>query len=473
MSGATVTIGGRTAATGNNGGYGIKVPRGGSYDVAVSAEGYLPYSDTVDASGASTEKNIILTAMCVISGKVTVAVGGNPIAGAAVTVGTLTTTTDDDGNYSVTLNRASSYDMTVSAEGYADYTGTVNAGGAAVTKDVALPDFCVVYGTVTSDYSGEPVEGALVTIGDVTVITGADGTYEMTVPRTSADLSIGAYKDKFVYAGIVGTSQDRNIKDPVIPDAFTVTGTVTWDISGRPVSDALVEIGGCSTNATAAGKYALKVPRNYLGYVIRVYCGLGDGSTASYTDVINNGGTSAVIDIVIALKIDNIADLKNAEVGSPVDVTFAAKAMNSNSDFADFSVYIESGVFEGYRLVVPPGADHVCKGDIFTFKGIVRSDDDGKYVDVSEITPVSSGAEVRTIGLTNGILKTNARVRIWGRVVIPGEDAYTVSFGCGEITVKTEKCSSPGRGDFVIITGIATKNGIRAIERADKPASEE
>ena len=417
--------------------------------------------------------NITLAGMCVISGKVTVAVGGNPIAGAAVTVGDLTTTTDDAGNYSVTLNRAASYDMTVSAECYATFTGTVNADGAEVTKNVGLADFCVVYGTVTSDYSGGPVKDVLVRAGDVTVITGADGTYEMTVPRTSDYLSIGAYKAGFVYADRFSTSMARNLKDMTFPDAFTVTGTVTWEISGMPVRGASVQIGGGYTTETdVGGKYALKVPRDYSGYVIRVYGGFE--GTASYINVINDGGTSAVIDVVLdAPKIDSIENLKNAEVGSPVDVTFAAKAMNSNADFADFSVYIESGVFEGYRLVVLPGDDHVYKGNIFTFKGIVRSDDDGKYVAVTEIAHVSSGAEVRTIGLTNGILKTNALVRVWGKVQSVGDDSFVLSTGGGNIIVKTEKIDAPSPGDFIIITGIATKNGIRAIERSDKPISEE
>ncbi|MBO7392920.1 MAG: hypothetical protein J6U98_01810, partial [Abditibacteriota bacterium] len=66
------------------------------------------------------------------------------------------------------------------------------------------------------------------------------------------------------------------------------------------------------------------------------------------------------------------------------------------------------------------------------------------------------------LGLTNTSLDTNVLVRVWGKVVSASGDTVVITNGSGDITVKGGVSAS--EGDFITVTGVATKTGVRAIE---------
>ena len=123
-----------------------------------------------------------------LSGTVTSTATGNPVAGATVTVGSLSATTGSNGKYSVDV-ASGSYAVTVNAYGYAAKTvaGVQVTGGQTTTQDFALtakPDV-TLSGTV-KDGSGHkwPLYAKITVAGTplAPVYTNPDtGTYSITI----------------------------------------------------------------------------------------------------------------------------------------------------------------------------------------------------------------------------------------------------------------------------------------------------
>ncbi|MCD7948192.1 MAG: carboxypeptidase-like regulatory domain-containing protein [Oscillospiraceae bacterium] len=137
LAGAAVqTLTGHAATTDSTGFYAITDVAAGSYAVVASMAGYnSAYAGvTVEASRAS-EQNFTLTQNTtgggtaadayIITGQVTDERTGSPIAGAAVTDGTATVTTDAYGYYAIGGYPAGSVGLTASATGYGNASGQV------------------------------------------------------------------------------------------------------------------------------------------------------------------------------------------------------------------------------------------------------------------------------------------------------------------------------------------------------------
>jgi hypothetical protein len=247
----------------------------------------------------------------------------------------------------------------------------------------------------------------------------------------------------------------------VLTPTCDVGGTVASAFDGSVISGATVTSGDESVTTDEDGSYTIVVDRADSAEISVSAEGYLD-----YTDTVEAGETEAVKDIALDPADSVVAtagELKAAEEDAYVTVTFDAKALNGSADFEDCSVYIESGVFEGYKLVLPDTII-VMKGDTFNFRGVVRSDADGKYVEVTSIVPKTVGEPVRVVGMTNNMLYSNALVRVWGRVTAMDEGTFTLTNASGSFTVKIEAAEAPEVGDFAVVTGIATEGGVRAIE---------
>jgi N-acetylneuraminic acid mutarotase len=164
-----------------------------------------------------------------LSGTVTNASNSQPIAGATVTAGTSSTSTDSTGAYQLDLP-VGTYNMTVSAFGFktATASGVAVTDGGTTTKNFALPALPIVTvsGTVT-DGSGHgwPLY-ATITIAGVpngTVYTDpVTGTYSIALPATStysfhvvANYPGYLPTDKSVHVGTGNLTQNFKVKvDP-------------------------------------------------------------------------------------------------------------------------------------------------------------------------------------------------------------------------------------------------------------------
>lgn len=155
-------------------------------------------------------------------------VAGEPVVGASVDIvgpTERTVTTDEAGAFSAAVS-AGDYEVTVSAFGYAEATqsATVPAGETVTLEFVleAASEFAVS-GTVTNAETGDPVEGATVSLGSPIepVTTDADGSYTFaTVPAGSYTLS--------VTAGACATPYSEEV---------TIDGDEMFDVELTPVFD--------------------------------------------------------------------------------------------------------------------------------------------------------------------------------------------------------------------------------------------
>ena len=195
-------------------------------DIIDFIAGYGSNNNTgCDATGVSATVTPLAGAPATISGKVTSCLPGNAaIAGAKVWIADTdyATTTDADGNYSIT---APSGDIVLkaSANSFADSAISVSApAGDSVTQDITL-NAGYLSGIVKTAMNNSPVKGAIVSTADGTcsAMTGEDGSYSMQVP--AGDISVKASLGGYATFG---------------PAAVTipVADTATYNISLTPAS---------------------------------------------------------------------------------------------------------------------------------------------------------------------------------------------------------------------------------------------
>jgi len=267
ISGAQVSDGIRTVLTDATGQYAIDDVPPGTYQVAASKDGYETVSLVVDVISETTAvANFSLNKVIVpgsITGSVTSAKDGSATAGATVTDGTRTTTTDGTGKYTIGNVPPGSYQVTASKAGYqtSSLTVTVLVGNNAVAN-FSLNEVIVagsITGLVTSAKDGLALVGATVTDGTRTTTTDATGKYTITsVPPETYQVTAskaGYYGASLTIAVVSGGSAVANFSLNEIPGI--ITGTVTSAKDGSAIVGATVTDGTRTTTTDAAGRYTI------------------------------------------------------------------------------------------------------------------------------------------------------------------------------------------------------------------------
>lgn len=146
----------------------------------------------------------------------------------------VTATTDENGAYEMNDIDAGTYTITATLAGYAQGSQEVTVE----TDQVATADFMLeasepgsISGTVTDERSGDPIQGAEVNYGDGSVMTGADGTYEI------AEMSPGSYNltVSYEYYGEGTATVDVVASEDTVQD-FALTLDVTGAMTGTWLS---------------------------------------------------------------------------------------------------------------------------------------------------------------------------------------------------------------------------------------------
>jgi PKD repeat protein len=222
-------------------------------NVVVSAEGsnvYFPSPTQNVGLTAGTTRNVEFRVLRrkfgVVSGTVTDAFTGLPLAGVPVNDSFRTTTTDENGRYELVdlgLNAGNQpaqrfirarpdaalyWERTISA--------TVAAAPPSTTVDFALVPVCrgaTVRGRVINASTGQPLEGAFVNIAGLQQTTGADGLFAFT------DLRVGSQNTPATWGINAGA-----------PGFVTASRTVTIFCG----ADIVVDFGAPTTNATIEGR---------------------------------------------------------------------------------------------------------------------------------------------------------------------------------------------------------------------------
>ncbi|MFD0960053.1 S-layer homology domain-containing protein [Paenibacillus chungangensis] len=188
ISGASVSIGEISVVTDAEGQFTLTDIAPGSHTVTVSSAGYHNGTATVTVTaGQSVSTGNIVLAQVHTTGTVTGAVYGpdnSPINGASVSIGEISVVTDAEGQFTLTDIAPGSHTVTVSSAGYHNGTATVTvtAGQSVSTGNIVLAQVHTT-GTVTGAVYGpgnSPINGASVSIGEISVVTDAEGQFTLT-----------------------------------------------------------------------------------------------------------------------------------------------------------------------------------------------------------------------------------------------------------------------------------------------------
>jgi hypothetical protein len=272
VSGATVSAGTASASTNANGVFTITGLAPGTYTATASATGYAAQSASVTITAASTTtQNFALSPNPgTISGTVTDAATGAPIAGATVSYSGGSAITDGNGNYNFAAVSEGTYTLTASATGYQNQSGTVTLGprGAATQNFALARPYGAITGTVTENVTGNPIAGATVSYSGGSATTNGSGQYTLAnVPPGSYTVSAGAAgyagqaQSVTVTAGATATASFALWRAPFFSDGFESGTLSSWTGgSGLTVQSSTVHSGAyAAEGSTVAGMtYALK-----------------------------------------------------------------------------------------------------------------------------------------------------------------------------------------------------------------------
>jgi len=369
VEGAMVTDGTKTTTTDASGEYTIADVPPGTYGVTASKSGYESSSLTVTVSEGNTAvADLSLSQIIVpgsITGLVTDAEDGSPIAGATVSDGTRTTTTDAAGAYTIVDVPPGTYQVTASKSGYESSSVTVTVlEETTAVANLSLTRIIVpgtITGSVTDAEEGSAIGGATVTDGTRTTTTDASGEY------TIADVSPGTYEVTASKSGYESSSVAVTVSEGntavadlpliriIVPGA--ITGSVTDAHDGSPIAGATVTDGTRTTTTDATGKYSIA---NVSPGTYEVTASKGGYVSVTSPVTIVSGGTATV----------NFALTEKPPTTNPMWVDSTYFFQKGKNLFIEVSVVTARGVVSGAEV----GLNLECSnGEVWNFSGTTNN----------------------------------------------------------------------------------------------------
>jgi len=207
-----------------------------SPDSAGTAHVTVTVSDGVDSTSA-TASILVLGAIGWLEGTVRDSDGAAPLAGAQIRIGGATATSGEDGRYRVNVLPPGVHTLQAGLAGYQPYETTIPIAEGANAHDIELvrvPLTARLHGRVTNALD-QPVAGAVARAGGIEMTTGADGEYELIVPRVAQTLEVRR-ESYALYRETVEIAEPEVLHDVVL-DAETPRapqGLLTATEAGAP-----------------------------------------------------------------------------------------------------------------------------------------------------------------------------------------------------------------------------------------------
>ncbi len=267
LAGVTVTAGGRTAVTDEDGTYALVELTHGTYTLAASRTGYRFTPATRSITAGPDQEHADFTAVRyghTLQGTITH--DGEGLKGVTVTAGSQSAVTDSDGRYLLYELLDGEHTVTPSRS---EYRFAPASRTVTVTADTADLDFAGE--VVTYRITGQVRQGAVglagiaVMAGEQSTVTDAEGGYVLT-GLSAGTYTLRAQSDRFAfvpYTRTVTVGPDLIGSDFAATSLLSIRGAVREGEVGLP--GVTVTAGGNSTVTGPDGKYELSglVPRDY------------------------------------------------------------------------------------------------------------------------------------------------------------------------------------------------------------------
>ena len=233
----------------NNEGSWMTLVAAGTYHVAANAPGYFPKvadSIVVTRAQASTVALALEAGGSVVRGTIS-DVGGGPIAGATVTVGSGSVTTNGDGRYAIAVTDGVQH-VYVTDEDYCPDSGAVAVSGADAIFDLKLAPGASIRGDVIARDTHLPIPAATVSTCVDYNCEGRDTADEeghfVVRQLRSGRQYVSARATGYVSLGEeaveVGLGETAGPVHLVLDRAFSISGLVMQ--SGHPAAGVLVRV---------------------------------------------------------------------------------------------------------------------------------------------------------------------------------------------------------------------------------------
>ncbi|MEZ4770314.1 MAG: putative glycoside hydrolase [Caldilineales bacterium] len=233
VAGATVTAGGQSATSDENGSYRLERLAGGGLTLTAAHSDYEPAEQPVDeAANLMAGEALDITLLPPhLGGSVSNSVTGSPLAGATISAGEFSAETDENGQF-ILWTTETPLQVTVDAVGYETATGQFNEDAPL---SIALEPKGLVVKVV--DNSGQPVGGAQVASPRSEATTDAQGVALLPLLEAGDPYTV-------TLAGFAPIAQTYNGEAQsdltVAPD--TVAGAVVDATTGEPVPGAIIYV---------------------------------------------------------------------------------------------------------------------------------------------------------------------------------------------------------------------------------------
>ena len=369
---ALIAVGANSTLSDASGGYTMTGIEAGTHDAVVSLSGYSTVTASVSfAPGQTYRFSPVLQqsgSSPSVSGAVLDASSNVAVAGATVQVGAATTSTAADGSFTLSSIGSGKSILSVTAAGYPTSTfdvvlmdGANNVGAIHLNKQAGSSATATLFGVIKST-SGTLLAGVTVSVGNLSVLTDANGAYRLSgIPAAYANVkaAVAGYSDigvlvnfeagkSYVFSPVMGSNATY----------ATLQGKVADAADGTPLGRAVLSLGGMTRNTATDGTFALQnlSPGAFsLGIAAPGYqpvtlsgtmtLGVNDAGTIRLARVASSRKLSGLV--VDALTQQPVAGAQLSLVGVPGSATTGADGRYSFDAVAGSSVNL-TVVAQGY-----------------------------------------------------------------------------------------------------------------------------
>ena len=379
-----------------------------------------------------------------ISGKVYDAGTSSIIAGAKVSIGTLSAVTDTEGNYSISDIPVETYTLQVSVTGYRNRTinnQSINQGqNLSLSIALSLQSISVanIEGYVQDTLSGNALTGVKIDLGEgLFANTDNSGFYRITDVPMGKSYQITAIPNDGYYSRCAGTITAGDSLDfslaPKHIAVNTIRGKITNSTNSKGIAKARIYGGFGITAITASdGSYLLEnIPES--SYNFQAFCSGYESATSKLSVV---SGTEQALDFSLQPNSSTgyvwgyITNISNNSYINGTDITVGGRTVTTGRQPNNSSYY--SGYYIIYGLEPGSYTLEACK-DGFTTRtsgAVTVSPGQGTRFDIS--LTLSGTVSATLTGIVNNAVTEEpiAGARVWVSntvvVVSDSEGHYTI-----------------------------------------------